>query len=197
MITRPRRPLAALALALAACAGGSARAAEWDFTVLLDGEPIGQHRFVIGGARERTVEIEAAFQVKLLGWTAYRYRHQARERWTGDCLASVQASTDDNGSDTRVSESFPAAPCTMSFAYWNPAIATQGRLFDAGTGVLRAVQVTALPPTTISVRGAPVAARGLRIAGLPQPIDVWYDGDTWIGLDTFVRGQRRLSYRLR
>jgi hypothetical protein len=197
MTSRLRQPLAAFVLALAACAGGSVHAAEWDFTVLLDGEPIGQHRFVVGGARDRTVEIDAAFQVKLLGWTAYRYRHQARERWSGDCLASVQARTDDNGSDSRVSESFPAAPCTMSFAYWNPAIATQGQLFDDGTGVLRTVQVTALPPTTITVRGAPVAARGLRIAGLPQPIDVWYDGDNWVGLDTLVRGQRRLSYRLR
>lgn len=197
MTTRLRQPLAAFLLASAAAASGSACAAEWDFTVLLDGQPIGQHRFVIDGARERTVEIEAAFQVKLLGWTAYRYRHEARERWRGDCLASVQASTDDNGSDTEVSQSFPPAPCTMSFAYWNPAIATQGQLFDAGTGKLRPVHVTALPPTTITVRGAPVAARGLRIAGLPQPIDVWYDGDTWIGLDTFVRGQRRLSYRLR
>jgi hypothetical protein len=197
MTSRLHRPLAAFVLALAACAGGSVHAAEWDFTVLLDGEPIGQHRFVVGGARERTVEIDAAFQVKLLGWTAYRYRHQARERWSGDCLASVQARTDDNGSDTQVSESFPAAPCTMSFAYWNPAIATQGQLFDDGTGVLRTVQVTALPPTTITVRGAPVAARGLRISGLPQPIDVWYDGDNWVGLDTLVRGQRRLSYRLR
>lgn len=197
MTTLLRQPLAAFLVASVAGASACASAAQWDFTVLLDGQPIGEHRFVVGGTRDRTVEIEAAFQVKLLGWTAYRYRHEARERWRGDCLASVQASTDDNGSDTEVSQSFPPAPCTMSFAYWNPAIASQGQLFDAGTGKLRTVQVTALPPTTITVRGAPVAARGLRIAGLPQPIDVWYDGDTWIGLDTFVRGQRRLSYRLR
>lgn len=197
MTPRLRPPLAAFVLACAAGASACAHAAQWDFTVLLDGEPIGEHRFVVDGTRDRTVESEAAFQVKLLGWTAYRYRYEARERWRGDCLASVQARTDDNGSDTEVDQSFPPSPCTMSFAYWNPAIATQGQLFDPGTGKLRPVRVTPLPPTTITVRGAPVAARGLRIAGLPQPIDVWYDGDRWIGLDTFVRGQRRLSYRLR
>ena len=195
MTTRLRRPLAAIFLA--AYAAGTAHAAEWDFTVLLDGEPIGRHRFAVAGSGERTVDIDALFQVRLLGWTAYRYRHHASERWSGDCLASLEARTDDNGSKTEVSETFAPAPCTMSFAYWNPAIATQRRLFDAGTGALRAVQVTPLPPTTITVRGAPVAARGLRIAGLPQPVDVWYDGDTWIGLDTLVRGKRRLSYRLR
>ncbi len=195
MTTRLRRPLAAIFLA--ACAAGTAHAAEWDFTVLLDGEPIGRHRFAVAGSGERTVDIDALFQVRLLGWTAYRYRHHASERWSGDCLASLEARTDENGSKTEVSETFAPAPCTMSFAYWNPAIATQRRLFDAGTGALRAVQVTPLPPTTIIVRGAPVAARGLRIAGLPQPVDVWYDGDTWIGLDTLVRGKRRLSYRLR
>jgi len=38
---------------------------------------------------------------------------------------------------------------------------------------------------------------GLRIGGLAQPIDVWYDGNRWVGLDTIVSGGRRLSYRLR
>ena len=41
------------------------------------------------------------------------------------------------------------------------------------------------------------ALRGLRIGGLTQPIDVWYVGDRWVGLDTTVDGGRRLSYRLR
>ena len=41
------------------------------------------------------------------------------------------------------------------------------------------------------------ALRGLRIGGLTQPIDVWYAGDRWVGLDTTVDGGRRLSYRLR
>lgn len=193
---RPTRPVAALALALA-CASTGARAAEWDFTVLLDDEPIGSHRFVVDGARDRAVESTALYQVKLLGWVAYSYRHRASERWKGDCLASVAARTDDNGTVSEVNRSFDPAACTMSFAYWNPGIARQRRLFDPGSGNFQEVQVTPLPPATVSVRGRAVPARGLRIAGLPQAIDVWYDGDQWIGLDTTVRGNRRLSYRLK
>jgi hypothetical protein len=191
----PRLPRHAV-LALACACIPAAQAAQWDFTVLLDGEAIGSHRFVVEGTRQRSVESTALYQVKVLGWTAYRYRHRASERWTGDCLASLAARTDDNGSVSEVERAFAPAPCTMSFAYWNPAIAGQSRLFDPGTGVLHDVQVTRLPPTTVPVRGRPVTARGLRITGLPQAIDVWYDDDTWIGLDTTVRGNRRLSYRL-
>jgi hypothetical protein len=46
------------------------------------------------------------------------------------------------------------------------------------------------------VRGRSVVARGWRIVGLARPIDVWYEGEQWVGLDTAVAGDRRLAYRL-
>ena len=192
-----RRPLthAALAAAFAAFTGG-ASAAEWDFTVLLDGKPIGSHRFVVEGSDERKVESDALYEVKLLGLTVYRYRHHASERWRGECLAALKAHTDDNGAVTDVTKAFDAQACTWSFAYWNPAIAKQQRLLDPGTGVLRDVRVAALEPATITVQGRAVEARRVRISGLAHPIDVWYEGDRWVGLDTTVGGERRLSYRL-
>lgn len=207
------------AFVAAAPAGHAQSPLEWDFIVRLDGKPIGTHRFTLsrGEAGARTLASNARFEVKLLGWTAYRYRHQVRERWVGDCLASLDASTDDDGRVTQVrgrrtDEGFavevsqaqapqpaaaPQAGCVMSFAYWNTAFTSQRRLLDPGTGQLVPVQVQPLPLTPIETPRGQVSARGWRIAGLPHPIDVWYDGDEWAGLDTTVQGGRKLTYRLR
>ena len=170
---------------------------------------------MVDGTRERRVESDARYEVKLLGLTAYRYRHHASERWAGECLAALDARTDDNGAVTQVhartvdgafevaitTPSKPAPPvsasaCTMSFAYWNPALSTQQKLLDPGTGLLQDVQIMRIEPASITVHGRNITATGLRIVGLPHPIDLWYEGDEWIGLDTTVRGNRRLTYRL-
>lgn len=191
-------------------------ASEWQFSVLLDGRPIGTHHFELaptrGDARELTSQ--ALMDVKILGFTIYRYRHHVEERWQGDCLASVAANTDDDGKVTTVSgeasegeftvlaragktPTTAAAPgCVMSFAYWNPQLAKQHQLLDPGTGQIEPVTITALPASTIQVRGKSVAVTGLRISGLPRPIDVWYAGEQWVGLDTSVEGGRLLTYRL-
>ena len=174
---------------------------DWSFRVLLDGAPIGQHRFSVRAqGDERDVLSEASFAVTVLGLTAYRYRHKATERWHGNCLAALASSTDDDGKATSVDASAGKAPiegCVMSFAYWNPAIRTQSQLFNAQTGKLEDVHIEALAGTSIEVHGKPCAATGFRIRGAGQPIDVWYSAEgRWIGLDSIVGGSRRLSYRL-
>lgn len=191
--------------------------AEFRFTVLLDGRPIGEHRFTLAttaGGGGASVESVARFDVTLLGIPVYRYRHRASERWEGDCLASIDATTDDDGRTTVVrgrrgaagfaidvqadapADAPGAPPCTMSFAYWHPALADQRRLLDPGSGRLESVSITPLPETSLDVGGRTTPVRGLRITGLARPIDVWYDGARWVGLDTTVDGARRLSYRI-
>ena len=190
----------------------ASRAAEgWTFRVLLDGKPVGEHRFRATSpddSAERTVLSEADFTVRWLGVPVYRYRHRAVERWRGDCLVALSADTDDNGQRSRVAGaqrsdvfevSVPAlqrAPgCVMSFAYWNPALRSQQRLLNGQTGRIESVRVEPIGDARPESEQRPVGAIGWRINGLSQPIDVWYsaDGD-WIGLDTRVGG-RTLSYR--
>ena len=229
------RAIAAPVLSLlAALAGHDSRAAEvvspptgeWNFRALLDGKPIGQHRFSVtanAGAKvgavgavgalgeERRVISEASFAVKFLGITAYRYRHKATEQWRGDCLTALTASTDDDGKASSVrteadgetlSVKTAAATqslsgCVMTFAYWNPAIQTQTRLLNAQTGKAEVVQVNRVGSGSVEVRGQPVAATRFRITGAAEPIDVWYSAQgEWIGLDALVAGGRKLSYRL-
>ncbi len=83
--------LAALCLALPA-AGTEVRT--WNFRVWLDNREIGEHQFMLGAAGDALeLRSEARFDVKVLFVSAYRYRHQALERWEGNCLRSLAART--------------------------------------------------------------------------------------------------------
>ena len=213
--------VAAGLVALAGVQNAAAEAAsppigEWNFRALLDGKPIGQHRFsvtLVSGAQgdERRVLSEASFAVKFLGITAYRYRHKATEQWRGECLTALTATTDDDGKASSVrteadgealtiktaSATQSLNGCVMTFAYWNPAIQTQTRLLNAQTGKAESVQVSRAGSGSVEVRGQPVAATRFRITGPAEPIDVWYSAQgEWVGLDSLVGGGRRLSYRL-
>ena len=59
------------------------------------------------------------------------------------------------------------------------------------------MQVRRLADARIDVRGVTPSAVGFRVSGAAQPVEVCYsDAGVWIGLDAFVSGGRRLSYRL-
>ena len=185
----------------------------YDFQVLLDDKPIGEHRFKVGGpADARTVVSDARFTVKVLGLTVYRYAHRAVEHWRGNCLRSLAASTDDDGAASRVTAEAAGAAlnvetaegarsiegCVLSFAYWNPAIRQQTRLLNAQTGRHEAVQVSRVANGTVDARGQAVSAVRWRIDGPAQPVDVWYTAQgEGVGLDSTVGGGRKLSYRLK
>ena len=198
----PRSWAGALCLGIAALQAAPACASEWNFRVFLDGAPIGEHRFVLAPAGdEQRLSSEASFAVKLLGITAYRYRHSADERWRGNCLVRLAADTDDGGKLSRVrldaQGEGPLAGCAMSFAYWNPVIRSQTRLVNAQTGLLENVRVSRTGETVIDVRGTATRASGWRITGPAAPIDLWYSSaDEWIGLDSTLESGRKLSYRL-
>lgn len=214
------RAAAAVVLVLAGTGNAAATPppAEWRFTVRLDGKPIGTHRFVLASTGDGGLALnsEAQFDITLLGVPLYRYRHRVSERWSDGCLASIEARTDDNGRQTEVlgqaqegrfklqvrdgggalsSPPVPPGRCMMSFAYWNPALARQERLLDPGSGRVEPVSIAT--PSAVPADLESQAVRGVRIGGLAHPIDVWYLGERWVGLDTTVDGGRRLSYRLR
>jgi len=177
----------------------------WNFRVFLDDTPIGRHSFSLRrDGDESELRSEARFEVKVLFVTAYRYAHQAVERWRGNCLAGLTASTDDDGQRQTVETrggagvpggagvsgggrldadrlvvvrregSQPLSGCVMTYAYWNPDILQQSRLLNAQTGEWDPVRISDAGEERIAVRGVPVSARRYRIAGPKHPIDVWY-----------------------
>lgn len=194
------RWLTVLGVAAAMAGAGATHAPrEWHFTVLLDGSTIGEHRFLVqGGATQREVTSRARMDVRLLGLTLYSYRHEAAERWEGDCLRALRATTDDDGSRRQVTQIYPDE-CLMSFAYWHPDLPRQTRLLNPQTGLVEPVRMQRQPPVTLQVRGRPREAQGWRIVTPAQAVTVWYavDDGAWIGLDAEVSGGRQLAYRLR
>lgn len=194
----------------AAAADGAARV--WTFEARLDDRPIGRHVFTLRGqGDERELTSAARFDVKILGITAYKYVHEATERWSGNCLTAFTAATDDDGKRESVKLSRDGArtsvitgrgeesiaTCPMTYAYWNPVFLKQARLLNSQTGEYHAVKVAVLGTETINVRGAPTAATRYRITGAKHPIEVWYTKDQeWVALESTVEGGRRLQYRL-
>jgi hypothetical protein len=199
------------ALVLSAGAAATATPAQhWNFRVLLDGRPIGEHRFTLSETHgERELRSEARFDVTVLGISLYRYRHEAVERWAGGCLASLAARTETNGTREEVhartrgdrlvveagAGSRRHAGCVMSFAYWNPQILGARELLNAQTGELQPVRVTPQAIESLSVLGRPRTAQRHRIEGGPQlRIDLWYAGVEWVALEAEAPGGRRLRY---
>ncbi|NEX59565.1 DUF6134 family protein [Noviherbaspirillum galbum] len=199
------------ALLLVLSAGAAAEQRTWRFDVQLDGKPIGQHRFILNdGPGSREIRSDAEFDVKFLLVFKYRYVHHAHETWQGDCLKSLRARTDENGTLSSVDAEAKAgslvvktdegsqayAGCVMTFAYWNPAILKQQKLLNPQTGRYEDVKVSLLQEDELTLGGRKVVARRYRITGPAAPIELWYspEGD-WLQLASTVKGGMQLVYR--
>ena len=201
------RTLAMLGLLVATASHSATR--EWNFDVSLDGKPIGEHRFTLqerGDIRE--IDSQARFNLRFLFINAYRYEHRARERWTGDCLQSVEARTDANGKPRlvegeRANGAFRIRngggavlqdACVQTFAYWNPSILDARRLLNPQTGEYVDVKVLLMGREIIDGQ----SAERYRLLGkgeTPMQIDLWYTAARdWVALESLTPEGRRLRY---
>lgn len=213
MTTRFRMLAAGLLVAFSAAApAASDTGGDWNFTVYLDDDPVGSHRFTLTETPAmRKLRSEARFTVRILTIKAYSYEHEADETWQGDCLTTLKARTDDNGDRFAVLgseqngrfelkkgnslEKLPA--CIMSFAYWNPLMLKQSRLLNPQTGDYTTVTIRPLGREAVPVRGQAVAADKYHLDAGKFQIDLWYaDGGRWIALDSVLDNGKRLRYRI-
>ena len=176
----------------------------WNFRVMLDGEPVGWHRYVVrrDGA-ETEVESRASFDVRFLFINAYRYRHEARERWRGTCLDTLESRTETNGDVEEVEAAslgdarLVAGPgCVMSFAYWDPRILGASRLLNSQTGEWLPVRVADRGTEVVDLSGRPVRATRHRLSAPGLQIDLWYSDGRWVALEAPTPGGRILRYEL-
>lgn len=184
---------------------------EWEFKVLLNDKEVGTHVFTVTETDdERTVQSDAAFDIKILFFNAYSYRHSCVEIWDGLGLKSIESSTDANGDDFRVSgkrmddyflmsnrDGEKKHPTELySFAYWTPEILSQTQLVNAQTGEYETVTITEVPSEPIYYQGNPLEAKRFDIRVKDQTISVWYGADDmrWLGLESPAKGGRVIRY---
>jgi len=184
----------------------------WDFDVYLNGKKVGKHVFTISEAGgEKQVQSEASFKYKILRIPVYRYQHNAAERWTGNCLAEFDASTNANGNRIRVSgEQFEKGflverdgkpvelpECVMTFAYWNPDFLDQSRLLNPQTGEYVEVRVEQVGDEVLKVRGQAVAATRFKLTAYEVDLTLWYSPDNeWLALESIAKGGHIIRYEL-
>ncbi|MGA3158096.1 MAG: DUF6134 family protein [Steroidobacteraceae bacterium] len=199
---------------LAGSAGAMpSQANDWNFKVLLDGKPIGSHRFqVTEQGMSTSLLSEADFRVTVMAVPLYRYRHVSHETFQGDCLQSLEASTNENGTtqDVRGSVSDAAfvvttsqgvtrlPSCVMTFDYWNPRILQQSRLLNPQTGAYLPIVVTRLGSEILAVDGKSEMVETYLITADTMKIKLWYSADQrWLGLETATPNGRLMRYQLR
>jgi hypothetical protein len=191
------------------------RVREHRFDVLLDGKPIGEHRFVVSDSgNERRVSSEASFDVKVLFVPVYSYRHTNTESWRDGCLRRIESETDSNGKTYRVvgedrggefvlstqagSRMYPGG-CMMTFAYWDQQMLRQDRLLNAQTGELVDVEIAPLGSKRVEVEDGSVVADAFRITSASDDgidIRVFYQRDTgrWLSLESTLENGRVMRY---
>ena len=161
---------------------------------------------------QRTVEINADFDVKILFINAYSYDHDNREIWKDGCLRQIESQTDDNGDLLKVvgehvtggftvvtNASEPrtiGSSCVRSFAYWNPVFLESSQLLNSQTGEIVDVTITGRGEETLMVDGQPVLSKRYEIEMEEGPITLWYTSDTsqWLALQAATEGGRTLRY---
>lgn len=184
-----------------------------DFDVFLDERRIGDQRFALFPTADGLrIETRARFEVKLLRITAFSYEHRNVEQWRGGCLASIESTTDSNGTPYRVSgrqqaEGFRVEGtdggqrlpgCVGTFSYWDrQQLVGREKLLNSQTGEYVAVSVQPLAEARLQVgdREVTVERYALRGAGLDLVVSYASDGGEWLALDSRLDGGRMLRYR--
>ncbi|MEH6556214.1 MAG: DUF6134 family protein [Oceanicoccus sp.] len=184
---------------------------KWRFKVFLDQREIGFHDFRVTTSGEQLrMETTAEFDVKILFFNAYSYRHNNVELWNEDCLTSINSTTDANGDDFIVNgvadndhfvvsdgsgtESLPN--CIQTFAYWNPEFLNSSNLLNSQTGELESVSITFEAEDVVQVNGTAISAHRYLIDAKTAEITLWYSSEDarWLALQSVDGEGRKIRY---
>lgn len=203
---------ALLLLGSPASDGATGETQSWDFSVMLDGDKIGFHRFeLVEDGEKRLLSSEASFDVRFLFINAFSYRHEAREIWKDGCLREISSRTQANGKKIAVTgetvenrlivdageTSNEIRDCVMTFAYWNPEFLQQPKLLNAQSGEYLDVDVEPLGREPIEVRGQQVDASVFKLTAKKLELKLWYSSnDEWLALESVAKGGRIIRYEL-
>jgi hypothetical protein len=185
---------------------------QWNFDVYLDDREIGFHRFQLSDTGDGLrLDSRAEFAVKLLLVTVFSYDHRNTEIWRDGCLQGIEARTDSNGRQYRVSGVERAGRlllstdsgersldgCIGTFAYWDRQLMNRAQLLNAQTGELLPVRLEPLGAGSVTIGGRPLAVQRYALAATGMDIELAYaaEGGDWVALDSRLEGGKFLRYR--
>ena len=186
---------------------------QWRFAVLLNGNPIGEHLYILTPqGKLLQVQSRAEMRVNFLFFEAFRYQHTATELWQDNCLMSIESQTQNNNkmlkvSGSRAEESFRVQAtendatlqgCVRSFAYWDrSSIVNATELLNSQSGELMLVDVEAGNWETVEAAGLTWQAQKISLIGHNLHIDLWYGPNgEWLKLRSTLPNDRELDYQL-
>lgn len=185
------------------------------FDVSLDDRAIGYHSFDFSSneSGQFTVDVDAAFDVRVLLIPVFSYQHNNRETWQDGCLQRIESQTDSNGTRFNVTGvrrdgvfelSGDGEPkrlqtsCLMTFAYWDQRLLQQRQLLNAQTGEVVDVVIDKEGEERVDFGAQPVVADVYRILGDDGEVDIrlWYaqDSGQWLRLESRLPNTRLLRY---
>lgn len=168
------------------------------FRALWEGSPVGEHRvaFRIDGDR-LTVDTHVDITVKVLFFTAFRLKHDAREIWRSGRLESVRSTTERDGSrfnvsgdagesgfrivDERRGPFLAAAHFLTTNSLWDSRIVRESRLIDVQYGGEVGLIARPLGHEQVDTPQGVVRASRYQMITPHYAGSVFYDGDQrWV-----------------
>lgn len=178
----------------------AASALDAKFLIKRKGKVIGEHVVTVSELGEATlVETRIDMEVKFGPFPVFQYQHRSNEEWRGGDLVSLQSETDYDGDELFVkarregdrlyiegSDYTGYAPATAKpSSYWNKDLVRAEQMINTQTGELMDISVT---PQGVTPTPDGVPAEHYRLVG-SLPLDLWYDGERWIGSTFEVDGE--------
>ncbi len=169
------------------------------YTIIREGEPVGQQRmeFVNDGERLRVLS-HMELSVTLLGMTLYAFNQQVEEVHQDGKITSLISEADDDGKDRKVSLSLQGdllkgeynggaravEPTLVTSLFWQKPALGQTQVLDTVRGKVRDVTVKDLGVETLSLPVGRIETHHYQMTG-EWKRDLWYDAN-----GILVAGQR-------
>ena len=167
------------------------------FRALHRGSQVGEHRVTFRQHGDRLiVGTQVDITIKILFFTAFRFKHRAEEIWQSKRLVSVRSTTDDNGTTLQVSgyaakDGFrmlgndgpflASAHLLTSNSLWNSGIVHESRLIDVQHGSEIGLVVKLLGDEQVDTPQGPVRASRYQLITPHYAGSVFYESNgRWV-----------------
>jgi Family of unknown function (DUF6134) len=159
------------------------------YAIMRDGKQIGTSTTNIQRNGSHTlVDTTTSVDVRILGFTAYRYEQKSNEHWADGHVVAVRAQTNNNGTERSMSvtlydkklvgeadgKKLSLDADLIPWSVWTPKVVSQTVVIDTADGKLMSISVADLGTESINVRGQTIKAHHYAMNGQLEQ-DLWYD----------------------